>query len=126
VVLLFCYHGWAVPRLRPHSLITPNRRPILPEPPESFNRRHWKILIVVCHISRMGVARIELGHTRVNDTVLEGLLRVFRLPIVLFFPQEIQDLDADYAKRIADQMPNPVSTKKSRKCQKLTKKRPPI
>jgi len=77
-------------------------------------------------ISRMGVARIELGHTRVNDTVLEGLLRVFRLPIVLFFPQEIQDLDADYAKRIADQMPNPVSTKKSRKCQKLTKKRPPI
>ena len=42
--------GCAAPRLRPHSLITLNRVPILPEPPESFNRRHWKILIVVCHV----------------------------------------------------------------------------
>ena len=40
--------GCAAPRLRPHSLITLNRYPILPEPPESFNCRHCQILIVVC------------------------------------------------------------------------------
>jgi len=47
--------GCAVLRLRPHSLITLNRFAILPEPPESFNRRHWKILIVVCQLA-MGLS----------------------------------------------------------------------
>jgi len=71
-------------------------------------------------ISRLSVARIEYGILKVNDTVLAGLQKVFRIPIVLLFPQEIQDLDADFTKRIADQLPNPVSTEKPRKCQKLT------
>jgi len=39
--------GCSASRPKPHSLRTLNRCPIIPEPPESFNRRHWKILIVV-------------------------------------------------------------------------------
>lgn len=75
-------------------------------------------------ISRLSVARIEYGIIKVNDKVLAGLLRVFRLPIIQFFPQEIRDLDADYAQNVAEQPPNPLSTKKRRrKCPKLTKRR---
>ena len=41
--------GWAASRLKLLRLRTLNRRPILPEPPESSNCRHCQILIVVCH-----------------------------------------------------------------------------
>ena len=45
-------------------------------------------------ISRMGVARIELGHVRVDEDVIVGLMKVFELPIAHLFPKEIRDLDA--------------------------------
>jgi hypothetical protein len=45
--------GCSAPRPKPHSLRTLNRCPIVPEPPESFNCRHWKILIVVRHFMRI-------------------------------------------------------------------------
>ncbi len=81
-------------------------------------------------ISRLSVARIEYGILKVNDTILAGLQKVFRIPIVLLFPQEIQDLDADFTKHIANQSPAPAKKPRRknsrRKCQKLTKKRPPI
>lgn len=51
-------------------------------------------------ISRMGVARIELGHVRVDEGVMVGLMKVFKVPIAHFFPKEIRDLDADYAARL--------------------------
>lgn len=50
-------------------------------------------------ISRMGVARIELGHVRVDEEVLLGLLKVFELPIAQFFPKDVRDLDAKFAAR---------------------------
>ncbi len=74
-------------------------------------------------ISRLSLARMEWGVTKVSDTVLEGLQKVFRIPIVLFFPQEVQESDTEFAKRIAAQSPDPVYTEKPRKCQKLTKRR---
>jgi transcriptional regulator with XRE-family HTH domain len=69
-------------------------------------------------ISRLSLARMEWGVTKISDKVLAGLQKVFRLPIVCFFPQEIQDLDAMYA----TQLPNPVSKEKPSKCRKLTKR----
>lgn len=54
-------------------------------------------------ISRQGVARIELGHVKVNEDVIVGLVKVFRVPIVRLFPKEIQDLDGKFASRMANQ-----------------------
>lgn len=73
-------------------------------------------------ITRLSVARIEYGVLKVNDTVLAGLLRVFRVPIVWLFPQEIQDLDAKFALRVAAQLSSPAPTNKPSQCQKLTKR----
>jgi transcriptional regulator with XRE-family HTH domain len=83
-------------------------------------------------VSRDMLARIELGITRVGDQFLIGLQSVFRLPIVQFFPKVIQDLDEQFAREVAAQLSNRVPGKKPRrknsrrKCQKLTKRRPPI
>jgi transcriptional regulator with XRE-family HTH domain len=75
-------------------------------------------------ITRLSVARIEYGVLKVSDTVLVGLQRVFRVPIVQFFPQQVQILDEKFAQRIVTQLQNPSSTNKPRrKCQKLTKQR---
>jgi transcriptional regulator with XRE-family HTH domain len=52
-------------------------------------------------ISREGVARIELGHVRVDEEVILGLLKVFEVPIARLFPKEIQDLDAKFTARAA-------------------------
>ena len=95
------------------------------------NQRRWtqqalatKLQIRGVDISRLSVARIEYGVLKVNDTILAALLRVFRLPIIQFFPQEIQDLDAQYTKLLAEQLSNPGSARKRRrKCRKLTKRR---
>ncbi|MGA3282884.1 MAG: hypothetical protein ABSD57_00295 [Verrucomicrobiota bacterium] len=74
-------------------------------------------------ISRLSLARMEWGITKISDTVLAGLQKVFCLPIVRFFPQEIQDLDADFAKGGPAPLPDPEPPKQSRrKCQKLTKR----
>jgi len=51
-------------------------------------------------ISRMGVARIELGHVRVDEEVIVGLLKVFKVPIAHLFPKDVRDLDADYTTRL--------------------------
>lgn len=73
-------------------------------------------------ISRLSLARMEWGVTKISDTVLAGLQKVFCLPIVQFFPQEIQDLDADYTNNVPAPAPEPDPPKQSRrKCQKLTK-----
>lgn len=83
-------------------------------------------------VSRDMLARIELGLTKVSDEVIMGLQRVFRIPIIRLFPKAVQDLDEKFAQRVAAQLANPTSAKKPRqnnsrcKCQKLTKKRPPI
>jgi transcriptional regulator with XRE-family HTH domain len=53
-------------------------------------------------ISRQGVARIELGHARVNEDVILGLQKVFRVQIVLLFPKEIQELDDRFSRRAAN------------------------
>jgi transcriptional regulator with XRE-family HTH domain len=75
-------------------------------------------------LTRLSVARIEYGILKVNDTVLGGLQRVFRLPIIQFFPQELQVFDADLARRSAAPLLNSGPLTKSRsKCQKLTKRR---
>ncbi len=57
-------------------------------------------------ISRQGVARIELGHVRVNEDVILGLQKVFQVPIIRLFPKEIQDRDAKLARREAEQKLN--------------------
>ena len=66
--------------------------------------RNWTQDILVARlqcegvdISRQMLARIELGHTKVSDAILIGLHRVFRIPIVRFFPQEVQILDERFA-----------------------------
>ena len=67
------------------------------------------------NISRQVVAKIELGLRGVSDIWLIGFQKAFDLPIIKFFPQEVQDADMDFAK--------PDLPKKSRrKCQKLTKR----
>jgi transcriptional regulator with XRE-family HTH domain len=74
-------------------------------------------------ISRLSLARMEWGVTKISDTVLAGLQKVFGLPIIRFFPQEVQDSDADFAKRIPTPLPDPDPPKTPRrKCQKLTKR----
>jgi transcriptional regulator with XRE-family HTH domain len=75
-------------------------------------------------ITRLSVARIEYGILKVDDAVLAGLQRVFRRPIIRFFPQEIQVFDAELAQRSPDPLPDPIPlTKSQRKCQDLTKRR---
>jgi len=74
-------------------------------------------------ISRLSVARIEYGILKVDDTVLAGLQRVFRLPIIQLFPEEAQILDAQLAQRLSIQLSDPTKIKKPPlKCQELTKR----
>jgi transcriptional regulator with XRE-family HTH domain len=74
-------------------------------------------------ISRLSLARMEWGVTKISDAVLAGLQKVFGIPIIQFFPQEVQDSDADFAKRVPTPLPAPDPPKKPRrKCQKLTKR----
>ena len=74
-------------------------------------------------ISRLSLARMEWGVTKISDTVLAGLQKVFGIPIAQLFPQEVQDSDADCAKRVLTPLPGPAPPKKPRrKCQKLTKR----
>ena len=54
-------------------------------------------------ISRQAVARIELGHTKVNEDCILGLQIVFRVQIIRLFPKNIQELDAKFARLAADQ-----------------------
>jgi transcriptional regulator with XRE-family HTH domain len=81
-------------------------------------------------VSRDMLARVELGITKASVDFLLGVQKVFCLPIIRFFSKQIQDLDAMYAKPVADQPPAPAKKPRRknsrRKCQKLTKKRPPI
>jgi transcriptional regulator with XRE-family HTH domain len=74
-------------------------------------------------ISREMVANIEAGLRGVEDNWLVGFQRVFRIPIIRFFPQEIQESDADFGKLDSAPLPDPDSPKKPRrKCHKLTKR----
>jgi len=75
-------------------------------------------------VSRDMLARMELGITRVNIELLLALQGVFCLPIIRFFPKDIQDLDAFYSQQPGEALPDPGPPKKPRrKCQKLTKRR---
>ena len=67
-------------------------------------------------ISREMVANIEVGLRGVEDNWLVAFQKVFRLPIIQFFPQEILDLDADYAQNVLPNSQSPIllSTKKRR------------
>ncbi len=74
-------------------------------------------------ISREMVANIEAGFRGVEDNWLVGFQKVFRLPVIRFFPQDIQDADAEFGKRDPAPLPDPKPSKKPRrKCQKLTKR----
>jgi hypothetical protein len=74
-------------------------------------------------ISREMVANIEAGLRGVEDNWLVGFQKVFRLPVIRFFPQEIQDSDADYCKCASGQLSDSKPPKTPRrKCQKLTKR----
>ena len=69
-------------------------------------------------ISREMLAKIELGLRGVEDNWLDAFQKVFNLPIIRFFPQEIQDFDAKLAS-------NPAPPKKPRrKCQQKLTNRP--
>jgi transcriptional regulator with XRE-family HTH domain len=52
-------------------------------------------------ISREVLANIESGRTKVTDDYLPYFQRALRVPIVRFFPQDVQDLDAQFAPRAA-------------------------
>ncbi len=74
-------------------------------------------------ISRETVATIEAGLRGVEDNWLVGFQKVFRLPLIRFFPQEIQDSDAEFGKRDPAPLPDSKTSKQPRrKCQKLTKR----
>jgi len=81
-------------------------------------------------VSRDMLARVELGITKASVDFLLGVQKVFCLPIIRFFSKQIQDQDAKFAERVAAQLPAPAKKPRRknsrRKCQKLTKKRPPI
>jgi transcriptional regulator with XRE-family HTH domain len=53
------------------------------------------------NVSRLMVAKIELGYNKVNEDLILGLQKVFRVPIIQLFPKEIQDLDEIFAARTA-------------------------
>jgi transcriptional regulator with XRE-family HTH domain len=75
-------------------------------------------------ISREMVANIEVGLRGVEDNWLVGFQRVFHIPIIRLFPQEVQDSDLEYSGRLPTPLPDPASLKKSqRKCHELTKQR---
>ena len=99
--------------------------------------KNWSQEVLVARLQRLGVeisrdglARIELGVTRVYLEFLLGLQKVFSRPLVQFFSQEIQDLDAKFIQKITAQLsapaPKPRRKKSRRLCRKLTKRRPPI
>ena len=72
-----------------------------------------------------GVGRGRRGGGRSvwSPNWLVGFQKVFRLPVIRFFPQEIQDADAEFGKRDPAPLPDPKPSKKPRrKCQKLTKR----
>jgi len=73
-------------------------------------------------ISRDMLASIETGRKRVDDDMLPYFQRALDVPIVRFFPQEVRDHDAKLAARAVTGSHGTPFTK----CQKLTKKRPPI
>jgi transcriptional regulator with XRE-family HTH domain len=55
------------------------------------------------NISRLAIARIELGHCKVNEDCILGFQKVFRIQIIRLFPKDIQDLDEKFARRVASQ-----------------------
>jgi transcriptional regulator with XRE-family HTH domain len=97
------------------------------------SRRNWTQEILVARlqcagfdISRQTLAKIELGLRKVSDEWLTGFQKVFGLPLIQFFPQEVQDLDEELAQRVTRHLPDSDATRKSRHpCQKLTKRGPP-
>ena len=53
------------------------------------------------NVSRLMIAKIELGYNKVNEDLIIGLQRVFRIPIIQLFPKEIQDLDEKFTQEAA-------------------------
>lgn len=109
---------------------TPSRNPIGRIVSRLRSERDWsqehlaiRLQCAGVDVSRDMLARVELGITRVSVELLLGLQRVFRVPIVRLFPKQVQDMDTKFARRNNGQMYNPVFPGKSRKCQKLTKRR---
>ncbi|MGH7975422.1 MAG: helix-turn-helix domain-containing protein [Limisphaerales bacterium] len=54
-------------------------------------------------ISRDVLANIESGRTEVPDDYLRFFQKALRVPIVLFFSKEVQDLDEKFARQVAEQ-----------------------
>lgn len=79
------------------------------------------------NISREMVANIEVGLRGVEDNWLVGFQRVFRIPLIRLFPQDVQSLDVE----LIQQKPAPLSgcaasekpKHSTHKCRKLTKRR---
>jgi hypothetical protein len=78
-------------------------------------------------ISREMVANIEVGLRGVEDNWLVAFQKVFRISIIQLFPQEVQNLDAEIARRGNAPLPASAPTEKPwqspKKCPKLTKRR---
>ena len=53
------------------------------------------------NVSRLMVAKIELGYNKVNEDLIIGLQKVFCIPIIQLFPKEIQDLDEKFTQEAA-------------------------
>ena len=73
-------------------------------------------------ISRDVLANIETRRKRVEDYMLPYFQRALGVPISRFFSQSVRDDDAKFAARAVAGPPGTPP----KKCQKLTKKRPPI
>jgi transcriptional regulator with XRE-family HTH domain len=111
--------------MEPQNIIGPNVSRLRAQQGWTQEELATKLQCEGVDISRLSVARIEYRIIKVNDTVLGGLQRVFRIPIIKFFPKHIQDSDATFAQRVPAPLPEPDSDppkKPRRKCQKLTKR----
>lgn len=79
------------------------------------------------NISREMVANIEVGLRGVEDNWLVAFQKVFHVPIIQLFPQEVQNLDGELARRHHAPLPACASPQKPKrspeKCPKLTKRR---
>ncbi len=53
-------------------------------------------------ISRDVLANIESGRTQVTDKHIRALQRAFRVQVIRLFPQSVQELDEQFAKREKD------------------------
>ena len=50
-------------------------------------------------ISRQKLANMESGRTQVPDALIPEFQKAFAVPVILFFPKVVRDLDVKFAQR---------------------------